>query len=682
MEEKVYVVTLYNHEDLEQFYDEMAANSFRLSMKREMSRNTHYWMNDEQAEILRQDSRVWGVEAVDSFKCETNGVNNPSPYTKNGTFSKTTTTSSPTSDNYFNWGHLHCAGTAVQRRKGIWGSDLLNYTVTDSVNIFNNGKHVDVVIVDDPVSYDCAEWNSPSTGQTRFVQYQWFNELNNYVASIDDDSQSRPTGTITYSSNATNIYYHGNHVSGTVAGQHYGWAREANIYNIATTTSWPSGQIVQGLLTFDYLRAFNRYKPINPLTGKRNPTVTNHSYGGIVSNSQNLTFANLSSLVWRGVTYKQTNPGPSGVWTQPAVEADFGVRFGSSNYYPSWSSSIAADVQDAIREGIIVIGSAGNANLYVANGPSDPDWNNYINWTGVGSIYYNRGSWPNSPDTGSINTGALSRQSDFKRAAFSNFGTGIKIWAPGEAILSAYTSNGGTADGKYGGVNYYKAISGTSMAAPQVCGIAAVIASGKERFTQQDILKYIEKTSIPDEITFDTVDGSFVDATCGKGSPNKVIACVNPRQTSGVIDSPIGLRKTSGQVFPRVKTLNAAPIGISQQTFTLNISASSASNYTISGVDRNGIVSGGNPAITIYVGDTIAFLLGTGITSHPLWIKTNQVVGTGGGVTSGTITNNGGILAGEIVSWSTTGVTPGIYYYICQYHSSMSRTITVLALPV
>ena len=49
MEEKIYIVTLYKHEDLEQFYNEMSG--FHLVMKRPMSRNTHYKMTEEQASM-------------------------------------------------------------------------------------------------------------------------------------------------------------------------------------------------------------------------------------------------------------------------------------------------------------------------------------------------------------------------------------------------------------------------------------------------------------------------------------------------------------------------------------------------------------------------------------------------------------------------------------------------------
>ena len=75
-------------------------------------------------------------------------------------------------------------GDTVQRGKSQFG--LINSGGTyeqaiDSIDVFNDGKHVDVVICDDPVSYDCQEWFSPTTGQTRFVQYDWYSNLNTLV---------------------------------------------------------------------------------------------------------------------------------------------------------------------------------------------------------------------------------------------------------------------------------------------------------------------------------------------------------------------------------------------------------------------------------------------------------------------------------------------------------------------
>ena len=62
MSEKIYVVTLKRKEDLEDFYSEMSTNGFRLHLKRPLSRNTHYYMTEDQAVTLRQDDRIVDVQ--------------------------------------------------------------------------------------------------------------------------------------------------------------------------------------------------------------------------------------------------------------------------------------------------------------------------------------------------------------------------------------------------------------------------------------------------------------------------------------------------------------------------------------------------------------------------------------------------------------------------------------------
>ena len=281
--DKIYIVTLKKKEDLEGFYADMASDGYKLSLKRPISRNTHYFMEEEDAVEIRKDSRVIACERHPEQLGITPtpyGVINNEPYGTSGQFRKSGSFTDP---NDKDWGKLSVAGTDAQRRKGTWGSGSGTNVVTDTYEMFNNGKHVDVVIVDQPVSRDCAEWNSPSTGLSRFVEYEWYNELNTYVSSIDDDGQTIPTGSYlpNYPDNNANQSSHGIHVAGTVAGQWYGWANEANIYSMGIL-SGGGGATFAGpstFLCFDYLRAFHRYKPVNPETGHRNPTVTNHSWG-------------------------------------------------------------------------------------------------------------------------------------------------------------------------------------------------------------------------------------------------------------------------------------------------------------------------------------------------------------------------------------------------------------------
>ena len=670
---KVYVVTLHNKEDLEQFYADMEEKGIALSLKRPLSRNTHYMMTEWQASEVEDDPRVWGVEPLDAFKIKRQAVNRQR-YPISGNFWKDSQAST-VSQNDLQWGHIHCAGNSAQRGKGQFGSINGGGTyeqVTDTVEVFNNARHVDVVIVDDPVSYDSGEWESPTDGRNRFVEYQWFNDLNATVGSIDDDGQSLPTGTITYGTNAATPQYHGIHVTGTACGQHYGWAKEANIYNIAVTDSWSSGQQVGPLLIFDYLRAFHQNKPINPDTGKKNPTITNHSYGGIFEKDGGgpVVFADVTQIQWRGAIYNSSNPGPSG-WTEAGIEADFGFRFGLTSY-PAWSSAVAADVQDAIADGVVIIGAAGNDNLLVAE-VDDQDWFNIVTITGIGTIAYNRGAWPNTPDSGAINVGALSKQSDFRRSTYTMFGPGVDVFAPGDNILSAYGNSGGLADGKYAAGNFFNAIQGTSMASPQVCGVIACLATGKDRFTQADAFGYLDTHSIYNDMTFDLAGGGLDDNTCRQGSPNKYLHAISPRPEVGYLLEQKGSRGV-GLTYPRVSTFNAPAPSAAAKTFAFNVTNSGASHYILNGQDRlTSHVDAQDPEININAGDTLEFTLNA--SGHPFYLKDRSTTGTGDQVATGTVTGNG--TAVGTVTWDTTGVVPGTYYYICQFHSGMVGTIII-----
>ena len=608
MSERLHIVTLHRHEDLEGFYTEMEDNGFRLSMKRPLSRNTHYWMTDEQAENLRQDSRVWAVELTPEeqgcfpIRCATLDNNRPDRLANNRFWKSSGGGIDVAQDT--NWGLLHCTGDTAQRDKGQFGIGG-SYTVKfDVANVFGDGRHVDVVICDDPVSADCGEWASPTKlngALGRFVQYDWFNELNSLVtggSGIDDDGIGAPTGNVTYYGNAANPEYHGTHVAGTAAGQFYGWASEANIYGLQILGTMPSGQTLSPLLLFDYLRAFHRNKPVNPVTGHRNPTISNHSWGYSYSNMPEtfdggININDITEIFYGGVTYNSGNPGPSG-WTIAGVEQDFGI--GAFKYgIPSNITSVVADAQDAVKDGIVVIAAAGNSNFHIVP-PDDINYGNFVRFDNAGGggrqynsgnpVYFNRGMSPgNAP--GVINVGSLNNTANFTRSGFSNFGPGVDIFAPGQNILSAWgnpaviTGNlagQGISDTKYNvGTDWLYPINGTSMASPQVAGVAACVASHRrgERFDNDTLRAYLRNMAIEGDMTFDTGGGHFADNTCRKDSPNSYLFAVNPRDyTSGPKNSTQGdrhkttgtvnvggvsydLYKPSGQVYPRPRTLQS-----------------------------------------------------------------------------------------------------------------------------
>ncbi|MDC1080687.1 BspA family leucine-rich repeat surface protein [Flavobacteriaceae bacterium] len=103
--------------------------------------------------------------------------------------------------------------------------------------------------------------------------------------------------------------------------------------------------------------------------------------------------------------------------------------------------------------------------------------------------------------------------------------------------------------------------------------------------------------------------------------------------------------------------------------YNINVTASSNSDYSLSGSDRNGTVTGDDPSITINVGDEINFIVDAA--SHPFYIKTTQGAGTDNQVSN--VTNNGA--TSGVVNWTPT--TAGTYYYQCSAHNGMYGTITV-----
>jgi surface protein len=104
-------------------------------------------------------------------------------------------------------------------------------------------------------------------------------------------------------------------------------------------------------------------------------------------------------------------------------------------------------------------------------------------------------------------------------------------------------------------------------------------------------------------------------------------------------------------------------------SYTIAVTASSNTNYTLSGKDRNGDVSGNDPGLTFKVGDEVTFSVNA--TGHPFYLKT--VVGTGTDNQISGVTNNGAT-SGSVV-WTPTAA--GTYYYICSLHSGMVGTITI-----
>jgi len=134
---------------------------------------------------------------------------------------------------------------------------------------------------------------------------------------------------------------------------------------------------------------------------------------------------------------------------------------------------------------------------------------------------------------------------------------------------------------------------------------------------------------------------------------------------------------TIGSPYPSVTATGTAILGLQKAVTTRSygVSNNGTGSYLFTGD-----ATGNNPTLTVNAGDTLSFNL-VSVVDHPFWIKKINSTGTLNSVTTGTITGTNGAQSG-ILSWNTSGVTPGIYYYNCQFHAAMNGIINVLENPV
>ncbi len=103
--------------------------------------------------------------------------------------------------------------------------------------------------------------------------------------------------------------------------------------------------------------------------------------------------------------------------------------------------------------------------------------------------------------------------------------------------------------------------------------------------------------------------------------------------------------------------------------YTISVT-NAGNNYSLSGTDRNGSVSGSQPPLAFNNGDKVQFNVNSGTSAgHPFYIKTQAGAGTG--YQASGVTGQGSTQ----LNW-TIGST-GTYYYQCSIHGLMNNSITV-----
>jgi subtilisin family serine protease len=454
-----------------------------VKVRNKNPRLTHYNLTDDEAEKLSKDPRIKDVELK---------IDIPYKFDKyrGGNFSKD---NSNTGDQQ-NWGLLrHCSKT---NNFGVSQSDP-----GGDYDYVLDGTGVDVVIMDSGIEKAHPEFQDEN-GVSRVKEINWFT-----AAGVGGTWP----GTQYEDSNG-----HGTHVTGTVAGKHFGWAKNADIYILRVSLGGGAGVDLsdangQGDSAYDLVRLWhNKKNDPNDGSYTGRPTVVNMSFGVSVliniSSTPNYVVGegNILAATYRGTDHYQS--------TILALQ-DYGMNpsqtlSGIYKEITTSMSSTVAEIEAMADAGIVCTKSAGNSSSYNCD-VGDSDQDNILWWYVSGSsgsitgIYAHRGAITSNDDSAPVFfVGALDASSENstydKTSTYSDRGPGVNIWTAGSNIMSAMSNtNSGSYNNSYNQNGNYRQrrFNGTSMAAPQMAGIAACVLQAHPDWTPKQVFNYIRENA-------------------------------------------------------------------------------------------------------------------------------------------------------------------------------------------
>lgn len=239
------------------------------------------------------------------------------------------------------------------------------------------------------------------------------------------------------------------------------------------------------------------------------------------------------------------------------------------------STSLDAAVAKAVASGISVVVAAGNSNVDACS--TSP-----------------------AREPSAITVGATTRLD--ARASFSNFGSCLDVFAPGEGITSAW----------YTGATATNTISGTSMASPHVAGLAALALQTTPTATPAQVSETIKTAATLGKVT-----------NAGTGSPNLLMftradSTVTPPPPPATITvSVAGLSGTKAKVKNGWRG-------------TATITVRDASGNLVSGANVAGKFSVGGSSVSCTTASTGACSVTTGTLSTRVTQTTYTVSGISG----------------------------------------------------
>jgi subtilisin family serine protease len=494
---KEYIVSLKRDVDYSLFWSQMESETDGLLFvpnrrvdivnNRDGSlRSCHYSLTDAEANILQNDDRVYSVEIPPEQRTDIE-IGIAARYT--GSFNKPVTS---------NGANVNWALARVSNNNNVFGANL-----TPSVSYYDyflDGTGVDVVIQDSGLEVAHPEFTD-ANGNSRVQQIDW------YAASGLGGSQN--------ANHYRDFDGHGTHVAGIAAGKNFGWAKNANVYSVKVSGLEGAGDSGTGISItdcFDVIKLWHRNKPVQASTGKKRPTIVNMSWGYTTT----ITTSDITAINFRGVNFTGSNiSGYIKKWNMGLYP--YGVVNGAATDMTSYTTStrigsVDTDIQELTDEGVHVIIAGGNHYTKI-DLPTGADYNNYI--TAGGTYYWLRGGSPYTTSAfkiGCIDSSVYAANLD-QKAIFSVSGNGVDMWAPGSNIMSCCSNTN-----RFSAVSYnldsgfnQVVLSGTSQAAPQVCGVLATFLQLNPGLTPAQLKTWAISTASVSNVIYNTGNVNLSD---------------------------------------------------------------------------------------------------------------------------------------------------------------------------